>query len=92
MFKFRDAVCSCYHFTYSISPFYTEQIWFLHSSESLSCLQHFCHLTQTLSQKLTRVIFYLDSSTHVVTEQSSIMQLKASHQTWIYRQMLIWFI
>lgn len=53
---------------------------------------HFCHLTQTLSQKLTRVIFYLDSSTHVVTEQSSSMQLKASHQTWIYRQMLIWFI
>lgn len=52
----------------------------------------FCHLTQTLCQKLTRVVFYLDSSAHVVTEQSSRTQIKASHPIWIYQQILIWFI
>ena len=44
---------------------------------------HFCHLTQTLSQKLAGVVLYLDSSVCVAMVQASSMQLKASYQIWI---------
>lgn len=44
---------------------------------------HFCHLTQTLSQKLAGVVLYLVSSICVATVQASSMQLKASYQIWI---------
>lgn len=44
---------------------------------------HFCHLTQTLSQRLARAVLYLVCPICVAAVQAGSVQLQASCQVWI---------